>query len=812
MKLNRFLLTVLLVVCSPVNIAGPGASAQDVMYGDIIEEILVEGNKGIEAETILFVIRSSVGERMLPEVLQQDIKALYDTGFFEDVRIEAEPFKEGVRLIYVVQEKPILKAYEITGAKKLSSSTLQSAIDEAEVELAVPSPYDPVAVEKAANAIRNKYREDGYNYVTVTPLINELGGGAVTVNFAVNEGDKVRIREIEILGDEKMNEGNRFWGLKSKLKKTREHWFLSWLTGGGKYQQDLLNEDLQNLENHYQNKGFADASVGKPDVEIKEIRKEKLFGKGIKTIKVVSIKIPVIEGEQYRFGEIDLEGAEVFPEDKLLGLIGTVKKGGMFKKSIFTKEIGKLEEGDVYNRELVQTAIQNITDLYGSRGRIYSVIYPDFEYDHEKKLVNILFQIEEGEKIYLNRLEFKGNLRTRDKVLRREIPLTEGDVFNTMAFRLGVQKIHFLGYIQDIVPDVQPAAAADELDVVVSVNDTHPTELQLSGGYSSADKLFGTFGISEHNLFGRGQELNFQVTASKIRTTFQLKFSDDWLFDTRTHGSISLWNQDRTYELLKKRSRGGSIFGGRPLFWGIAGRLGYSYELNKIYDREDESDSDIDDDNGSDTFDSIYGSQDDRTTTSSITQYFFRDRRDNQREPTRGTYNRFSFEYAGGFLGGTNDFYKLEYEASIYIPLGKLVWLLHAEIDYADGHHNQVLPYFERYFLGGSRTVRGFREDSIGPKDSYGNNLGGNKALLFNTELIIPIAGPLKAVLFFDAGDAYADDASYDLRTMRPGAGVEIRFFVPQFWVPLRFIWGYNLDRYQNEDLTEFQFTLGTFF
>ena len=414
--------------------------------------------------------------------------------------------------------------------------------------------------------------------------------------------------------------------------------------------------------------------------------------------------------------------------------------------------------------------------------------------------MDIKFKIFEGTQAYLHRLEFRGNTRTRDRVLRRNILIGEGSIFNTALVKQSISRVDYLGYIDEVEPDIVPLADPSQIDVTIHLNDTKQTEIQLAGGYSDYEGFYGTLGLSEHNLFGRGQSISISATQGKRTESFKLSFADEWIFDRPYYGSLSVWDTTKDYDYSSQRSRGGSVTVGRGLIWNISTRLGYKYERNRVFDI---------DETASDEIQNLAGEQ----VTSSMTSIWIRDTLNDRRDPTKGTYSRYYFEYAGKVFGGDNSFYKTGFSWSFYKPLKKnLVFDFRSEINYAHGLDGQSLPFYERFRMGGPRSIRGYEDNSIGPWDEYSQNLGGNKSLLLSTELLIPIAGPLKTVLFIDAGDVYAKNESMDIRTLRPSTGVEIRFTIPGFYIPLRFIWGYNLDPLVDDDRNDFQFTMGTSF
>ncbi len=766
-------------------------------YLPVVSSIDVAGNETIEESTIRYSIRSQVGEPVDQSQIRRDIKALYRTGFFDDIRVTGEISRDRIRLIYTVKERLIINEVLITGAKKIQVNTLN---DEITVEKG--KRYDPSRIQESCNKIIAKYLEKGYNYAFVTPRLTPAGSGSASLILAVDEGTKVRIEQINFTGNSKIDDGNRLFGLKAQLKENREHWWMSWLTSGGKFKEDLLRDDLKKVEEYYKNHGFLRISVGEPKIVVNK-PDISLSDSGKKPRITVSITIPIVEGDVYTLGEITAKAADesIFKPEVILSVVKATRLEKYQKflgGSAFFKAGPRVESGQTYSYAIEQEAITQLSELYGARGYIYTMIDPVKTIHEDTHTVDLCFTVSEGTQAFLHRLEFRGNLRTRDRVLRRNVLLAEGEILNTALLKQAISRIQYLGYIEDVKPEVQPQVDASKVDVTISLNDTKQTEIQLAGGYSGYEGLYGTLGLSEHNLFGRGQDFSFSFTSGKRRQTFQLSFSDDWIFDRPYYGAASIWNTIRDFEYSKRKTIGSSITTGKSLGHSISTRLGYKWEINRVFDIDDDADEEIQD---------LAGNQ----ITSSITSTWIRDTLNTRRDPSRGTYTQLYFEYAGGILQGDNKFYKTGLEWSYYYELPRnIVWSLRGEIHYADSFGGAELPFYERFFLGGPQSMRGFRERSVGPWDINGSNLGGNKSLLFSSELQIPIAGPFKTVLFADAGDAYASMDSYELRSLRPSVGVELRFFVPGFWIPLRFIWGYNLDPYKDEDRNDFQFTMGT--
>ncbi len=759
-----------------------------------LKEIHITGNQGIETDTIQFSIKSKIGEPIDPFQVRRDIRTLYKTGFFNDISVSIDKVEGGVSLTFIVDERPIITDIVLSGYKKISQTTLND-----ELTIKSGDRYDPVKVNESINKLENKYRERGYQYAMIIPRLSAVRKGTASLVFAIDEGDKIKIKDIKFTGVKAFTAGNRFWGLRSKMKENREYWMFSWITSSGTIKEDLLQDDIKAIEDFYKNKGYLRVSIDDPEIIVEKPDPKKAHKKKQK----ITIVLHINEGEIYRLGEITAKVSDekIFTSDLVLNIVKSTRLEKIQKilgGSAFFRAGPRFEKGKEYSLELETEAITQVSDLYGSRGYIYANIDPVKEIDDINKIVDITFTVIEGTPAFLHRLEFAGNSRTRDRVLRRNFMLLEGDIFNTALVKQSIARIQYLSYIDDVVPQVIPQVDPSQVDVIITHTDNKQTEIQLAGGYSGYDKFYGTLGLSEHNFFGRGQEFSISGTAGKRTKTFQVSFSDEWIFDRPYYGSISLWNSSRDYDYSDRRSIGGSLVGGRSLKYNLSARLGYKYEVNTVYNIDDNAEQEIKD---------LKGDQ----ITSSLTATLIRDTLDNRMDPTKGNHASASFEFAGSFLGGENDFYKSNFSWSFYHRLPKnLVFALRSEVNYANGMNGQELPFYERFRLGGPMTVRGYRERSIGPWDEYGQNLGGNKSLLFGSEIQIPIAGPLKTVLFADAGDTYIAKDPFDIRTLRPSVGVEVRFLVPGFYIPLRFIWGYNLDPYEGESRNDFQFTMGT--
>ncbi len=776
------------------------------LIGLEIANIQVVGTQSIDPGTVLFKLGLRVGEKLTLTRLQGGLTAVFESGFFDNVAIVGKRDDSKVKLMVVVVEKPALRNVEIVGNHSISKEKLLKLI-----ELEPEALVKPKALQKAAEKIRGEYVKNGYYYVTVRPVIQAIYDEESRVVFEVDEGNKIRIEKIEFVGNESFPAGNRFRGLKGKLKKTREHWFFSFLSKAGKFTPEGLEEDLVALKEFYVNKGFLEVKIGEPKLTIlDDKRREKWIAKGKSPEKIkelpkrLHLLMPLQEGPRYRVGKLAVAGNEVFKDEVVLRALARPSKERAIQKGILTKKEKVLREGDWFSLEALRTAMSNIQDLYGNAGYIYANVYPKRTLDRENHIVDIEFTVSEDRVAYVRSIEFEGNTRTRDKVLRRELRILEGDVFKSSLFRYSLSRIQALGYITELVPDVQPTENRRDLDIKIKLNDTRQTEFQFGGGFRSVDGFFGTLSIAERNFLGYGQNVSLSVSASQRSQNYDFSFSEPYLFDSRYAVGANLFRFERsptTYRNFREKRTGARLTFGRHLFERFQARMSYGYQVTSL--------SEFDSNEANLNLLELEGI----SSTSSVTFSASRNTLNNARDPSLGSSTYLSTELAGYVLGGDNNYFKVQAQTVRYFPVaGKLTFAIRARAGYAGSFRGHSLPFFERYRLGGERSIRGFENYSVGPLNQNGDNLGGNKELLLNTEFIVPIADPLRLVLFFDAGNVYSEDEPYDLVDMRKSAGIEVRFFIPQFWVPIRFIWGWKLDKKDNEDPSDFTFSIGTTF
>ncbi|MBI3995609.1 MAG: outer membrane protein assembly factor BamA [Nitrospirae bacterium] len=763
------------------------AEVDGLKSGNTVIAIEVRGNHRIETATIRSRLKTKEGSPLSPERVREDIQSLYQLGFFLDLRVDTEPVEGGVKVIYEVTERPYVNEVGFVGNVEIMTDKLKERIT-----IKPKSFLDDLQVKENAERLRQYYDEEGYYNTIVIPVLN-LQGDKVALSYYIKEGAKATVRRIRF-------DGNQAYQPKVLKKSidTREYvpW-TSWLTNTGYYKKELLNEDVDRLKDHYLNNGYLQVQVGTPQVRFKEDRSQTLvpfpilhgeidYPYEFHTVRA-SIAFPLIEGDQFRIRTIRINGQTVFETDRL-------------------REALKLKEGDLFRRNVLREGVAAIHDLYGEKGYLYAAAIPQYSTDLATKTVDLSLDITEDNPMQIRRITITGNDKTRDKVVRREMRLNEQERVDTRLLRRSFQRINNLNFFDsvEISPD---RVGPDQVDLQVRVKEKSTGAFSVGGGYSSVDRVVGMAEITQGNLFGRGELLRGRAEYGGQRKTYSLTFSEPYLLDYPVRGTVDLFNQVRDFDSYKERRIGGDVILGKSFTEYISGSLSYTRETLTLFDVEDETTAprlvieQIDE-------------QGNKTTTSSLSATIARDTRDFYFDPKEGSRTALTYEFAGTFLGGDNNFTKTILDASRFFPLfWDTVFSLHGRLGYARGIAGTDLPVGERFYVGGINTVRGFNFGKAGPIDpATGEITGGNKELVFNAEYLLPLVpeAKIKGVLFFDVGKAFDDHESIRLNQLRRGAGFGIRWISPIG--PLRLEWGYNLRRKENEQASDLEFSIGTLF
>ena len=779
----------------------------------------VQGNRRIETATVLAKVKTREGVVFSPAQIKDDIKTLYQLGHFEDVQVKTEGFENGLKVIFAVKEKPLIREISYEGNEEITAEKLKEV-----VTLLPRTAFNIQLLHENAEKIRLKYQDSGYYNAVVAPVVTELRGGDKNVVFFIEEGDKIILSDIIISGARAIPSDE----IKSALK-TQEHWFFSFFGRSGTLRTDELREDLETIRNLYYNKGYIQMQVDEPVIERKPPVQYThfLMGEDVTYYEdnkdKVRVRITIKEGDQFRVGSLLLKGNTTLSNDELM------------------KEV-KLTRGDVFSRELLRQDVTRLMDRYDSIARPFANVTPLFNIDPDKKNVAITIEIQEGGEVRIGRIDITGNNKTRDKVVRREMRLDEGDLYSKKQLKRSYERINNLNFFESV--DIAPERRLQEpvMDLNVKVKEKLTGTMSIGGGYSSVDKLMGIAEVTQGNLGGRGQLLKFKTQWGRTRRLFIVSFMEPYLFDQPVWGKVDVYRQVQEYDGYNMDTNGFSLGIGKSYSEFLSSAIKYSFDNSNIthITKQPVSGSLLDQQLRD------YGPA---ISTSAVTVSVTRDSRDFYLDPKTGSRNTAFVEYAGGPLGGDPSFTKTVADTSWYFPIfWDTVLMARGRIGFAGTLIDKPLPSSERFFVGGSGsggsgTVRGYRYGTVGPMEPvYGaayqtdengntiidpatgqpmvkgqqvtgqNRLGGNKELVFNAEYSFPVvpAARLKGLFFYDMGRAFDNHEPIRYGQLRQSWGWGFRWLTPIG--PLRFEWGYIINRKPEDQASQFEFNIGALF
>ncbi|MFZ5587731.1 MAG: outer membrane protein assembly factor BamA [Thermodesulfobacteriota bacterium] len=724
-----------------------------------VATVEVQGNKRIEAEAVKAVMQTKAGGPYAPVRLDEDLRAVWKMGYFDDVRMETKDTGQGKVVTVVVKEKPTIRELNLVGNKAIDEKDLRDQIG-----IKPFAVFKPEAVKEAEEKIVKLYHDKGYYDVKVASTVGTTPSGDPSVTFNIEEGKKVFIKTITFTG----NKAFSVKELKEAMSTTESGWF-TWLTESNILERNKLDQDLEKLTDFYYNHGYMNARVGEPSVT--------------RGPDGLVVSIPVEEGPRFKVSDVALTGEMIKPQAELAQAM-------------------KTKPGEWFNRDQLRADIAYLNGLYADQGFAYVDVRPQIQQDQQKQTVSISFSIKKGDKVYFERILITGNTHTRDNVIRRELGVAEGDLFSGSALRQGNMRLHRLNYFEDVHISTTKGSAPDRMDLKIDVKEKRTGQFSIGAGYSTVDKVMLMGRVAESNLFGRGQQLEFRGQIGGVSNRYTISFTEPWLFDKPVSFGVDLYDWDREYFTYSKEALGGRIRLGWPTPL-PATRLYtyYTYEVANIYDIQNNAARIIRDQEG-------------EHTTSSLRGILRRDTRDHVFNPTRGSDNSISVEYAGGPLGGTNAFTKVIGDTGWYFPLWwEHVFVLHGRMGWMAGHSGGDLPIYEKFFLGGINTLRGFDYQSVSPRDPATNDrIGGERMALANVEYRFPLLAKagLVGVVFYDTGNVWTEDQGYEFSDLRSSVGGGIRWYSPMG--PLRLEYGYVLDPKPDDSQSNWEFTIGSIF
>jgi len=827
------------------------------------------------------------------QMILADFKRLWATNFLDDLAIDVQDYKfsngvNGKLVVYNMEERQRVKIVDYVGSKKVEMSKIDEELKKRNLKIALDSFIDQGTIRRVAGVVREMYGEKGYEYAEVKPEVKPITGQSKTVNltFHITEGPKVKIRVVDFQGNKAIADGK----LGGKMKENKAPGFFGFMTGGGTYKEGKFEDDAQKVLDYYRERGYVKAQVGQPELKVLEDDKD---GK----TRWVELQIPVTEGPRYRVGEVNFSGNTV------------VKTEGL-------RPLFKMDKGDWFDEKKIRKGFEKAREVYGSAGYFEFTGAPEYSFPNDptpggagpggatggdgadgppppptarqaddaagasapahgpavkaastEPIVNVTMRLEEGKQYFVNRIIFVGNTTTRDNVIRREIRLFEGGVFNTEALKYSVRRLNQLGYFKPLegeAIDVQKTPNKDaQVDVRLKFEEQNRNQITFGAGVSQYEGFFGQLAFQTSNFLGRGETFSVSAQQGNRAKNYQVGFTEPFLFDRPITAGVDVFSQEIQYiNQFTQASTGVNTVWGFPAGPFSRWFVSYSYQRVQVKDLNPFYSQAASLANNPFLADSLLLGEGGQRRISKIGPSYIYNTVDNPIFPTTGRKLTLGTELAG--LGGNSKFYTAKTEGIIYKALNKRTSIgLRGAFEYISPYGStRQLPIFEKLFLGGEYSIRGFDIRSVGPRDlNTGVVIGGNKSLLFNAEYLINIAGPVRLVLFADAGQvrdinenfSWTEDlkkqttigavvpsdaasALYAVGGFIPGlptrvdvtgttnafktsTGAEIRFFMPVLNVPFRLIFAANPSRggvldnnLQPEKHFKFRFAVGTTF
>ncbi|HEU5305117.1 MAG TPA: outer membrane protein assembly factor BamA [Gemmatimonadales bacterium] len=716
----------------------------------LVKELVVEGNRRVQEAVILSRVQTRIGAPFNPSQLSDDLRSIFALGFFDDVQAKVEDFEGGIKVILVVMERPFVRDVEFVGNKKLATSDLQDQID-----IRLGSVYNPVEVRKAQEKLHDYYEQSGYFEVKITPETERLSGGDVKVIFTIDEGRRIKIDRIVINGNQGLSDRQI---KKVLVTQEREYFFLR-----GTLQRQKLDEEVERILSLYNDHGYIQARVEGYDISVDRDKAR------------VTVTFSIVEGPQYRVDQVRIQGVTLFPDEEVRRLV-------------------RLKPGDIYSRSKLRESVGAIADLFSSIGRAAADVIPRSEPFPATAKVNLTFDIVEGPEVYVERINISGNTRSQDKILRREIPMAEGDLFTLQKLQRARQRLINLGYFETVEASTAPGADRNRIIVNINVVERPTGIFSIGGGFSSVDNLIGTIDLSQRNFLGRGWEATLRIRVGGTTQQGIISFTEPWLFDRPLSAGFDLFNLRRVYDEYDYDSLGGGLRMSHPFAEYWRWHTGYRLTRDEVDDVVETASAELQAEEGV-------------RVTSLVSGALIRDSRDNILAPTRGGHTSMNLDVAG--LGGDSQYIKTVASTSYFQP----IWLNHvlsARIEGGAGWGwgGEDFPLFERFYLGGPNTFRGVKFRRISPVDETGTRIGGTSYLLGNTEYIIPLFFGIRVAAFFDIGNVYGFGTPFDPTDTREAVGAGIRWASP--FGPIRIDYGVLLDRKEGEDFGALHFSVGS--
>ena len=739
-----------------------------------VRDIRVEGIQRTEAGTVFSYLPVKVGDTFTDDKGSTAIKALYATGFFKDVRVEAE----GDVLVVTVEERPAIGSVEFSGTKEFDKDTLTKALKE--IGLGESRIYDKALLDRAEQELKRQYLSRGLYGVLITTTVTPIERNRVNINFAVDEGDISRIRQINIVGNKAFSEKD----LRDQIKLSTPGWF-SWYTKADQYSKQKLTGDIETLKSYYLNRGYLEMQVESTQVSITPDRKD------------IYVTINITEGEKFTVSDVRLEGEMFGREDELKALI-------------------QLKPGDVYSGAKLTETTKKISERLGNFGYAFANVNANPQINREKKEVAFTVLIDPGKRVYVRRINIGGNTRTRDEVIRREMRQLESSWYDASKIKLSRDRVDRLGYFTEVNVDTpEVPGTTDQVDLSMNIVEKPTGAISLGAGFSSSEKVTLTGSIQQANAFGSGNTIGLDVNTSKRNRTIALSQTNPYFTDDGISRSYEAFVRTTRPPLInvgdyRVRTVGGNVRFGVPfsevdtVFFGVGvehTEVDVVSNSPQVYQKYAKDFGD-----GSTA----------KTTSFPFTVAWQRDNRDSALIPSNGRFQRANLELST--LGDLR-YYRAIYQHQYFKPLFTTSTLaLNGEFDYGRAFGGRPFPVFKNFYAGGIGSVRGYQGSSLSVNPIKDQDVvGGNARLILNAELQFPFPGTgadrsLRWFTFVDAGNVFntVGGEKISVSNLRASAGLGISWVSPIG--PLKLSFGKALNAKEADRTQAFQFQLGTGF
>ena len=703
-----------------------------------VVDVQIKGNQRIEEDAIRRILKVKKGDVFNIKDISDELKAVYGMGYFDDVRVDAETVSGGKIIIFMVKEKPTVRSILVEGNSWV--------YDDEEIKEVLTVRKGSIlninVLQSDMRRIEELYKEKNFYNVKVKFNVYPKKDNQADIEYEIDEGKKFHVEKIDFIGNEAYSDGKL-----KRMMETSEESILSYVTSAGDLNEENLSQDMARLTAFYHNNGYVQARIGEPEVKFEE--------------EGISISIRIDEGSQFKVGEVTMAGDLIIPPDQLLGRLKILKE-------------------EFYNRDVLRLDVITLTDIYSDEGYANADISPRIDQDLEKLEVNITYDIAKGKQVYFEEITIAGNSKTRDKVIRRQLKVYEQELYGGRRLKRSVRNLYRLDYFEDIKVDTAKGSADDKMKLNINVTEKDTGAFSFGAGYGSIENLFLTGSVAERNLFGRGQTLSLRGQFGAKTTRFTLSFTEPWLFDIPLSAGADIYHWNYAFSTYDKDSVGGNLRLGYPVIDYSRVYLTYTYDIADIKNVSEDASDSIKRDAG-------------ENIKSSITTRLSYDSRNDLFHPTTGSTHSVSYEFAG--IGGTVGFNKIIGETGWYFPLiWKIVGVLHSKAGYVKQLQGMDLPDYEKFYMVGIDSLRGFERDDLSPRDDNGSEVGGTKFVQGNAEIrfpLVPQAG-VYGVVFFDTGDIYGEGEDIALDNLRESAGCGIRWLSPMG--PIRLEYGWILD------------------